>query len=614
MRLAFNALFAALLLGLPPLPAKATEAPPWRHGLSLTGEPKYPPGFAHTDYVNPNAPRGGTVRMSVDGTYDSFNTTLTRGSVAPIAGYIYMPLFDDVMDEVSTAYGAVADGVRVAPDFSWVTYRISPEARWHDGRPITPGDVVWTMEQVKKNDPRQAFYYRNVVKVEQTGEREVTFTFDSPGNREKPQIVGQLNILPRHWWEGTDAQGRRRDVSQTTLEPPLGSGPYRIRSFVAGRSITLERVQDWWAARLPVYVGKHNFDEVRIEYFRDDTVELEAFKADQVDWRQENIARLWATAYDFPAVRDNRVLRETFPQRASTGMQAIILNLRLPRFQDVRVRRALNLVFDFETMNQQLMFNAYRRTDSFFVNTELASRGLPEGAELAILETVRNDVPPEVFTTPYANPTAGSADAQRNNLREAIRLMREAGFELRDRRMVNARTGERFRIEMLLNGPTFERHSLSYKASLERLGVDLHLRVVDSAQYVNRVRERNFEAILGSYGQSLSPGNEQRDFWGTEAADRPGSLNRAGIKNPAIDKLIERLVFATDRADLIAATRALDRVLLANHYMIPTWYSGQVWSARWDRFSRPERMPEYGGAAFPTIWWFDAEKARRLQR
>ncbi|MEI8145287.1 MAG: ABC transporter substrate-binding protein [Alphaproteobacteria bacterium] len=305
-------------------------------------------------------------------------------------------------------------------------------------------------------------------------------------------------------------------------------------------------------------------------------------------------------------------MRETFTNRASTGMQAIILNLRLPKFQDMRVRRALNLMLDFESMNATLMFNAYRRTDSFWVNTELASRDLPQGLELEILEKVRAQVPPEVFTTPYRNPVGGTQDALRNNLREALRLMREAGFEVRDRRMVNAATGEPFRLELLLNGPTFERHSLAFKSSLDRLGVELSLRQVDSAQYVNRVRERNFEAILGSYGQSLSPGNEQRDYWGSEAADRPASLNRAGIKNPAIDALINVLIYAKDRAELIAATRALDRVLLANHYMIPTWYSGRAWTARWDRFGRPDPMPDYGVTGFPTIWWFDQAKAARL--
>jgi microcin C transport system substrate-binding protein len=593
------------------IPAAAQDAPAWRHALSLTGEIKYAPGFRHTDYVNPGAPKGGIVRDSVEGSFDSFNTVIPRGTAAPIAAHIYMPLFEDAMDEISTAYGSIADAVRHPADFSSVTYRINPAARWHDGRPITPEDVIWTMEQVKKLDPRRGFYYRNVVRVEATAAREVTFVFDAPGNREKPQIVGQLQVLPKHWWEGTDAQGRRRDLSQTTLEPPLGSGPYRIKGFEAGRSLALERVPDWWAKDLPIYVGKHNFDELRYEFFRDATVELEAFKADQIDFRTENIARVWATQYDFPAVRDGRVIKEEFAERASTQMQAVILNLRLPKFQDVRVRRALTAMFDFDTMNANLMFGAYKRTTSYFVATELAATGLPEGRELAILETVRDKVPAEVFTTPYALPAGGSQENQRNNLREALRLMREAGYQVRDRRQVST-GGEAFRIELLLNGPTFERHALAFKASLERLGVDLHLRVVDSSQYVNRVRERNFEAILGSYPQSLSPGNEQRDMFGSEAADRPGSLNRAGIRNPAVDAIVNRIIFARDRAELVAATRAMDRVLLANHYMIPTWYSGEQRTARWNRFSRPATMPLYGAAAFPTVWWWDEEKARAV--
>jgi microcin C transport system substrate-binding protein len=600
---------AAAALGLPAL---AQETPPWLHALSLTGEIKYPPGFKHTDYVNTAAPKGGLVRDSVEGSFDSFNTVIPRGSAAPITAHLYMPLFEDALDEISTAYGAIADAVRHPADFSSVTYRINPAARWHDGQPIAPEDVIWTMEQVKKLDPRRGFYYRNVVKVEKTAEREVTFTFDAPGNREKPQIVGQLSILPKHWWEGTDAQGRRRDISQTTLEPPLGSGPYRIKGFEAGRSLAFERVPDWWAKDLPIYVGKHNIDELRYEFFRDGTVELEAFKADQIDFRTEISARVWATQYDFPAVKDGRVIREEFSERASTQMQAIILNLRLPKFQDMRVRRALIAMFDFDTMNANLMFGAYKRTTSFFVATELAATGLPEGRELALLETVRDKVPAEIFTAAPSLPAGGSSDNQRSNLREALRLMQEAGYAVRNRRMVNARTGDPLRIELLLNGPTFERHALAFKAALERLGVDMQLRVVDSSQYVNRIRERNFEAIFGSYPQSLSPGNEQRDFFGTAAADRPGSYNHAGIKNPAVDAIVEKIIYAKDRAELVAATRAMDRVLLANHYMIPTWYLDEQRTARWNRYSRPETMPYYGAAAFPTVWWWDQAKARAL--
>ncbi|MCZ0736856.1 extracellular solute-binding protein [Phreatobacter sp. AB_2022a] len=607
---AFAILFAAGP-GAGPRAAAAADTPRWRHGLSLVGQLRYGPDFRHTAYVNPQAPKGGLVRLSIEGTFDSFNPILPRGATAPIAGLLYMPLFEDSLDEISTAYGAVAEAVRHPDDFSSVTYRLNPNARWHDGRPITPDDVIWTMEQVKKHDPRMAFYYRNVVKVEQSGEREVTFTFDGPGNREKPQIVGQLPILPRHWWEGRDAQGRQRDIGQTTLEPPLGSGPYRIRSFEAGRNVVLERVSDWWAKDLPIYVGLHNFDELRFEVYRDDTVELEAFKADQVDFRVESSARAWATAYDFPAARDGRVLLEAFTDRSPAGMQAVILNLRLPKFADVRVRRALNLMFDFETMNANLMFGAYRRTASYFEDTELAARGLPGPEELAILETVRDKVPPEVFTTPYANPVGGSPDAQRANLRAALALMREAGYEVRDRRMVNVRTGEPFRIELLLNSPTFERHALAYRTALERLGIELTPRTVDTAQYINRLNDRRFDAIVGTYPQTLSPGNEQRDFFGSEAADRPGSFNRAGIKDPAVDQLIQRVIYAKDRAELVAATRALDRVLLANSYMIPTWFSGQIRTARWNRYGRPQTMPEYGGAAFPAIWWWDPALAQR---
>ncbi|MBN8939217.1 MAG: ABC transporter substrate-binding protein [Rhizobiales bacterium] len=608
-RRAFGALSLGLLAGLGK--ARAADVPAWRHGLSLVGALRYGPDFKHTDYVNPQAPKGGVVRLSIDGAFDSFNLILPRGAAPPIAGLVYMPLFEDSLDEVSTSYGAIADAARHPDDFSSATYRIHPKARWHDGQPITPEDVIWSMEQIKKNDPRMGFYYRNVVRVEKTAEREVTFVFDGPGNREKPHIVGQLQVLPRHWWEGTDAQGRKRDISQTSLEPPLGCGPYRVKSFEAGRNVVMERVTDWWAKNLPVYVGQHNFDELRFEVYRDDTVELEGFKADQVDFRTENTARYWATGYDFPAARDGRVKLETFVDRTPAGMQAIILNLRLPKFADVRVRRALNLMFDFESMNANLMFGAYRRSASFFEDTELAARGLPTGQELEILETVRAQVPPELFTTPYANPVNGSQDAQRANLREATRLMREAGYEVRNRRMVEIRSGQPLRIELLMNGSTFERVALAYKTALDRLGIELAPRLIDTAQYINRMNERRFEALVSSYPQTLSPGNEQRDFFGSEAADRPASLNRAGIKNPAIDQLINRIIYAKDRAELVAATKALDRVLLVYCYMIPTWFSPNINTARWNRFGRPERMPEYGGAAFPNIWWWDPQLAQR---
>jgi microcin C transport system substrate-binding protein len=454
-------------------------------------------------------------------------------------------------------------------------------------------------------------YYRHVVKAEQTGERDITFTFDGPGNRELPQIVGQLNVLPKHWWEGTDASGKKRDVAATTLEPLLGNGAYRIKEFVAGRTIAYERVKDYWGKDLNVNIGRDNFDEIRYEYFRDSTVALEAFKGDALDWRTENSAKNWATAYDFPAVKDKRVVKEEFPNRASGRMQGFVLNTRREKFSDPRVRLALNYAFDFEEMNKQLFFGQYQRIGSYFDGTELASSGLPEGKELEILETVRGKVPAEVFTKPYRNPVGGTPENARANLREATRLLKEAGYDIRDQKLVSAKSGEQFSIEFLTYDPNSERFVLFYKPSLERLGITVSVRTVDEAQYVNRERNWDFDSITTVWGQSLSPGNEQRDYWSTTSADRIGSRNYAGIKNPAVDALIELIIFAKDRAELVAATKALDRVLLWNHYVVPQFTYNKTRAARWDRFGRPEKLPEYGSSSFPTIWWWDAERAAK---
>lgn len=592
----------------------AAQNEDWRHGLSLFGDLKYPAGFKHFEYVNPDAPKGGTVRQIAFGTFDNFNLAVAgvKGSLAMGLGMIYDSLMTSALDEVSSEYGQIAEAVRHPADFSSVTYRLRPEARWHDGKPITPEDVTFSFDTFKKHSPQLAAYYRHVVKAEKSGEREVTFTFDAPGNRELPQIVGQLTVLPKHWWEGTDASGKPRDVGATTLEPPLGSGAYRIKDFVPGRTIVYERVKDYWGKDLNVSIGQNNFDEIRYEYFRDSTVALEAFKGDLVDWRTENSAKSWATAYDFPAVKEKKVVLEEFPIRNFGIMQAFAFNTRREKFADPRVRLAFNYAFDFEEMNKQIFYGQYERIKSYFQGTELASSGLPEGQELAILETVRDKVPPEVFTTPYSNPAGGSPEAVRKNLREAMRLLKEAGWEVRNQKLVNTKTGEPMTVEFLVDEPSSERFVLFYKPSLERLGMTVTVRTVDDAQYQNRLRQWDFDIVVANWGQSLSPGNEQRDFWGSQAADRPGSRNLVGIRNPAVDALIDRVIYAKDREELVAATHALDRVLLWNHYVVPQWTYGKIRTARWDRFGRPDPLPRYGLSGFPTVWWWDKEKAAKV--
>jgi microcin C transport system substrate-binding protein len=381
--------------------------------------------------------------------------------------------------------------------------------------------------------------------------------FNQPGNRELPQIVGQITVLPKHWWEDTDSVGNKRDVTATTLAPPLGSGPYRIKEFVAGRSIVYERVKDYWGQDLNVNVGQNNFDELQFEYFRDSTIAIEAFKARHVDWRIESGAKDWATAYDFPAIKDGRVIKEEFPIRSRGIMQAFVFNLRRYQFSDARSRRAFNLALNFEALNSQFFFGQYKRIASFFEGTELAATGVPKGLELQILETVRKAVPPEVFTAPFANPINDNREAVRANLREATRLLREAGYEVRNQALVNSKTGEPLMVEFLVQAPQYERIALFYKATLKRLGIDATVRTVDSTQYENRLREFDFDVIISAWPQSLSPGNEQRGFWGSQAADRPGSRNIAGIKNAAVDSLIDRVIFAKTRAELVAATKAL---------------------------------------------------------
>jgi microcin C transport system substrate-binding protein len=592
--------------------AAPASASAWRHGLSLFGDLRYPADFKHFEYVNPGAAKGGTVRLIAGGqTFDNLNLVVAgvKGNLAAGVDLIYDSLLVPALDEVSAEYGLLAEAVSYPEDYSSVTYRLRANAKWHDGKPVTPEDVIFSLDAFKKHHPQLSAYYGHVTKAEKTGDRDITFTFDQPGNRELPQIVGQISVMPKHYWEGTDKSGNKRDIGATTLETPLGNGAYRIKEFVAGRTIAFERVPDYWGKDVNVNIGRDNFEQIRFEYFRDPTVALEALKADQVDWRTENSAKSWATSYDFPAVRDKRVTLEEFPIRNAGVMQAFAFNIRRDKFKDARVRRAFNYAFDFEEMNKQLFYGQYKRIASYFEGTELAARDLPQGDELQILESVRDKVPAEVFTTAYTNPVGGNAENVRNNLREAVRLLKEAGFEVRDRKLVDTKSGEPFRVEFLVDNPNTERFVLFYKPSLERLGIDATVRTVDDAQYTNRERNWDYDIVIANWGESLSPGNEQRGYWGSPAADQPGSRNVIGIKNPAVDALIDRVIFAKNRAELVAATKALDRVLLWNYYVVPQFTYDKVRTARWDRFGRPEKLPTYGMSAFPTIWWWDGDKA-----
>ena len=600
MRSIALAIVVCVLAGAVPAPGAAPprDAAPGsgpQHGLSMYGDLKYPPGFRHFEYVDPKAPKGGMVRLSALGTYDTLNPFVLKG--VPPAGIVgtFDTLTVNSGDEAFSEYGLVAETIETPPDRSWVAFTLRPQARFHDGSPITVEDVVWTFDTLRtQGRPFFRAYYAHVTRAEQVGPRTVRFTFRSAENRELPLIVGQMPVLPKAYWSG-------RDFTQTTLEPPLGSGPYRIASLEPGRSITYERVRDYWAADLPVMVGRHNVDRMRFDYYRDGTVALEAFKGGAYDFRAENSAKNWATAYDFPAVSQGRVRREEIPHEIPTGMQAFVFNTRRPMFQDPRVRWALVHAFDFEWANTALFYGAYTRTRSYFSNSELASRGLPGPKELEVLEPLRGRVPEEVFTAEYRPPATEGPEGRRRNLVTALRLLAEAGWVVRDMRLVDAETGRPMTFEILLNDPTWERIALPFRKNLERLGIEARVRTVDTAQYRYRVDRFDFDLVVSSWGQSLSPGNEQADYWGAERADEPGSRNLAGIRDPAVDQLIGALIAAPDRETLVARTRALDRVLLWSHYVIPQWHIRAFRVAYWDKFERPATSPKYE-LGFDT-WW-----------
>lgn len=588
----------------------------WSHATALTGEPKYPENFPHFDYVNPDAPKGGVVRMSQTGSFDTFNPILPRGEVAAGLGLVFETLMTSSLDEanISAEYGLLATSIKHPDDYSSVSFRMNPDAKWSDGMPVTVDDVIWSYNTQKELSPQIKFYYKDVISAEKTGDNEVTFAFSVTGNRELPHIMGQLMVLPKHWWEGENDKGEKRDISKGTLEAPVGSGPYLLDRFAAARNVTFKRNPNYWAKDLNVNIGKNNFDEIRYEYFRDQTVLVEALKGDQYDFRSENSAKNWSTAYEGLEARENGTFKlEKFPDEARGVMQAYVPNMRRDKFKDARVRRALNLAYDFESTNRTVYFDLYFRVPSYFAGTELASTGLPSPAELELLEPLRGQIPDAVFTETYTNPVNGDNKNLRSNLREAVRLFKEAGYSIKDGKMVNNETGEPFEFEFLDYSDQGSRAVLPWQKNLERIGVTLNYRVVDTAQYIARLREFDFDMFTGVWGQSLSPGNEQRGYWGSTSKDLAGSRNYAGISDPAIDTLIDKIIFADSREALVTATRALDRVLLHNNFVIPQLYYPFSRIVYWDRFGHPDPLPKYS-VGFPTIWWFDEEKAARIKQ
>jgi len=581
------------------------------HALSLVGAPKYGPEFTHFDWINPDAPKGGRVRQSARGTYDSFNPFILNANPAFRISLIYDTLMESSADEPSTEYGLIAEWVSYPDDFSSATFHLRETAKFHDGKQITPEDVIFSMEMLKKINPQYAFYYKNVVNIEKTAPREVTFRFDVKNNRELPLIIGQLAILPKHYWTGKKADGTPRDLTKTTLEPPLGSGPYKIGKFETGKYISYERVPEYWARDLAVKKGQHNFDELRWDYFRDSTIAFEAFRAGKLDFYRETSSKNWATAYDFKTVKNGLIKKEKITLKAPVSMQCFAFNTRRAHLSDPRVRRAFNLAFDFEWANKNLFYGQYARVSSYFQNTELAATGLPQGRELEILNELKGEIPEAVFTTEYKNPDNSKPRAVRGHLGQAIKLLGQAGWKNKGGKLINAKTGEQMKVEFLLVSPLFERIVLPYIRNLKKLGIKASVRTVDSSQYVRRFENFDFDIVVGNFGQSHSPGNEQREYWGSNAADKKGSRNIIGIKNPAIDKLIDKIIFAKSREELVAVTNVLDRVLLANHYVVPQWYVPYERTAYWDMYAHPKKYPSQL-LAFERIWWFDADAATKL--
>jgi microcin C transport system substrate-binding protein len=580
------------------------------HAVSLIGAPEYGADFKHFDWVNPNAPKGGRLRQWAHGTFDSLNPFPVSGNAANGLQLIYDTLMMQSPDEAGAAYGLIAEWIAYPDDYSYAVVELRPEARFNDGTPVTPEDVIFSFNSLKQVSPREAFYYKDVAKAEQTGPHQVTFTFSVKGNRELPIIICDLVVLPKHFYAQRDANGEARDLSKSSLEIPVGSGPYRIKEMDAGRSITYERVKNWWAKDLPVAKGQWNFDEIKYVYYRDRTPAFEAFKTGDLDYWVENNAKSWATAYDFDAVNKGLIKRERLPVKRPAPMQSFAFNLRRPQFQDPRVRHAFNLAFDFEWANKNLFYDQYVRLDSFFDNSELKSSGLPRGRELEILNEIRSEVPPEVFTTEWKNPVNGSPEDVRKHLSQAAKLLAEAGWSQKNGVLTNAQ-GVELTAEFLLVQPDFDRLVLPYKAALEKLGIRASVRIVDTSQYEQREKTFDFDIIIASFPQSESPGNEQREFWGSDAAEREGSRNVIGIKNPAVDKLINKIILSTDRADLVAATHALDRVLLWNYYVVPQHYFPFERLAMWDMYRRPAKSPSRA-VAFMQVWWYDDAAAKRL--
>jgi len=574
------------------------------HAIAMHGEPKYDKNFTHVEYVNPNAPKGGKVIFSSTGSYDSFNPFILKGTPAAGIGNLYETLTTSSSDEAFTEYALIAENIEWPDDRSWVVYTIRDEAVWHDGKKITPEDVIWTFNTLmEKGHPFYKYYYGDVIEAVKEGKNKVRFIFKGNTNLELALIVGQLPVLPKHYWED-------KKFEETTLEPPIGSGPYKIKEFDPGRSITYELNQSYWGKNIPIKKGTENFGIIKYEYYKDRSIEREAFKAGDIDLFSENSSKEWATSYDIPAVKNNIIKQELIEHQNPQGMQAFAFNTRRELFKDRKVREALSYAFDFEWTNKNLFFDAYKRTDSFFENSELASSGLPSTNELNYLNSYIDQLPKDIFLKEFIPPLTDGSGFMRKELQKASKLLKNAGWVLIDGKLKNKKSNTKFEFEILLVSPAFERIVLPFKDNLQKLGIDVTVRTIDSAQYQNRLDSFDFDMVVSTFNQSLSPGNEQRNFWGSDAAKTNGSRNIIGINNTVVDLLIEKIISAKSREDLITTTKVLDRVLLWGHYVIPQWHISAYRTLYWDKFDKPKIKPKYSLGT--NTWWINLEKESSL--
>ncbi len=565
------------------------------HGISVYGTLKYPKDFKHFDYANPEAPKGGTLKLQGGGTFDSFNPFIIKGMAAAGSGMIYVTLTAPAADESGTRYGYLAESIELAEDRSWVIYHLRPEATFHDGSPVTATDVLYSFKMLReKGAPHFKSYYKDVLTAEALGDHAVKFTLNPTANRELPVIVGEFPILSKAFME-------KHGFEKADLTPPLGNGPYKVGAFKAGHDVTYDRVKDWWGEKLPVNLGHNNFDHVRYDYFGDQHVAFEAFKNHTFDLHIETLAKNWAKGYDFPAVKSGKVVKLEVEQHNPAPMQSFTFNTRRSLFKDRKVREALGFAFDFEWTNTHLFHGAYTRTKSYFDRSPLACSGIPEGAELALLEPYRKDLPPELFTTPFAPPSTKAPGNIRANLKKAKELLAQGGWHIKDGKLTHDKTGEVFAFEFLLHSQSFERVIQGYVNNLKLLGIHATVRLVDPTQYVKTLEKYQFDMTVYPIGQTSNPGNEQRHYWHSDFTDAPGGSNLAGIKDPVVDALTALVIHATSEEELQTRVHALDRVLLWGHYGVPNYYSPRSKMAYWNNLSHPTTFPKYGVDVM--VWW-----------